>query len=68
MCGEEDSDLVEEKIEEMRGEDSGLLGVELQDELVDEMEGLDTLGIHLLFDFVEDLVGFVFPVHAVTII
>lgn len=52
----------------MRGEDSGLLRVELQDELIDEMEGLDTLGIHLLFDFVEDLVGFVFPVHAVTII
>ena len=44
------------------------LGVELADELIHPPKGLDALAKHLLFDFVEDLVGLVPPVHAVTII
>ena len=36
------------------------------DELVDEGEGLNSFGVHLLFDLIEDLVRFVLPVHAVT--
>lgn len=34
--------------------------------LVEEVESLYSLAIHLLLDFVENLVGLVFPVHAVT--
>lgn len=63
LGGEEDSGLVEEEVEEMRGKGPGVLGVEGLDVLVEEVEGLDALAIHLLLDFVEDLVGFVFPVH-----
>jgi hypothetical protein len=63
LCGEEDSDFIEEEVEEVGGEDSRLMGIELGDVLIDEVEGFDAFGVHLLFDFVEDLFGFVFPVH-----
>ncbi len=66
LCGEEDSNFIEEEVKEVWGESAGCLGVELRDELVDVGEGFYSFGVHLLFDFVEDLIGFVFPVHAVT--
>lgn len=50
----------------MRTKCACVLRVELINELIDKGEGLNPLGIHLLFDFIKDLVGLVLPVHAVT--
>ena len=47
----------------MGGDCSGVLGIKIVGEVVDESEAFDALGEHLVFDFVEDLVGLVFPVH-----
>lgn len=38
----------------------------MSNHLVEEMETLDPFAVHLMFDFVEDLVRFIFPIHAVT--
>jgi hypothetical protein len=51
----------------MRRKGSGVLRVEGLDVLVKEVEGLDALAKHLLLDFVEDLVRFVFPVHGLQV-
>lgn len=38
-------------------------GIKIIDELINKIEILYPLTVHLLFDFVEDLIWFVFPVH-----
>lgn len=63
LGSEEDSNLIEEEIEEMRGEDLGKVGIELWDKLIDKVEGLHSLAVHLLLHLVEDLVWLVSPVH-----
>jgi hypothetical protein len=63
LGGQEDADFVAEKVEEMRVENSRVFWIELLDELVQSVKVFDTFSEHLLFDFVVDLVGFVFPVH-----
>ena len=50
----------------MWGESSWMIRVEMCDMLVKEVEAFDSFAIHLKFDFVEDLIRFVFPIHAVT--
>jgi hypothetical protein len=57
------SNLIQEEIEEMRGEDFGKVGVELRDKLIDVMEGFHSFAVHLLLDLIEDLIRFVFPIH-----
>jgi hypothetical protein len=63
LRGEEDSNLIEEEVEEVGGECPGEVGVELGDKLVDVVEGLHALPVHLLLDLVEDRVGLVLPIH-----
>ena len=66
LSAEEDSNFVHEEVEEMRAEATCSVRVELANILVTGVEGLHSFGVDLLFDFVKDLVGFVFPVHEVT--
>jgi hypothetical protein len=63
LGGKEDADFVTEKVEEMRVENSRVFWIELLDELVQSVKVFNTFAEHLLFDFVVDLIGFVFPVH-----
>ena len=66
LSGKEYSGFVEEEIEVMRRKYFAVIRVKVSDVLVEEMEAFDSLAIHLKFDFIENLVGFVPPVHAVT--
>lgn len=66
LSGEEDSCFIEEEIEEMWGEYSRMIRVELCNMLIEEVEALNPFAIHLQFGFVEDLIRFVFPIHEVT--
>ena len=47
----------------MRGEGAGAIGIEVAYMLITEMEGLYSFAIHLVFNFIEYLVGFVPPIH-----
>jgi hypothetical protein len=47
-------------------ENMGVLGIELSDKLVKEIESLHSLSEQLMLDLIEDLVWLIFPVHAVT--
>ena len=67
LGGEEHSDFIGVEVEGVAAEGARLLGVEVVVHAVDEVERFHPLSEHLLLDFVEDLVGFVAPVHAVTI-
>jgi hypothetical protein len=66
LSGEENSCLIEEEIECMRSEDASILRIEVGDVLIEEIEGLDALGVHLMLNLIKNLVGLVSPVHAVT--
>jgi hypothetical protein len=66
LSGQEHSGLVQKEIEEMRRKHFGIGRVELLDKLVEEVKCLHPLRKHLLLDLIEDLVRFVFPIHAVT--
>lgn len=63
LSTEEDSDFIQEQIEEMGGECFCMVGVELIDKLVDVVESFHSLAVHLLLDFVKNLIRFVFPIH-----
>ena len=47
----------------MGGEGGGAVWVEVLYVLVAEVEGFYSFAIHLVFDFIEYLVGFVPPIH-----
>jgi hypothetical protein len=50
----------------MGGKKFGFFGIELSYKLINIEESLDTFAKHLLLNFIENLVWFVFPVHSVT--
>jgi hypothetical protein len=66
LGSEEHSNLIHEKIEKVRCKFTREFWVELSDEDVNVEEGFNSLRKHLIFNFVKDHIGFVFPVHGVT--
>jgi hypothetical protein len=63
LSGQENANLITEKIKKMGVKNSRIFWIELLDELVQSMEVLDSFTEHLLLGLVIDLVGFAFPVH-----
>ena len=66
LGSEENSNFIGVEIESMAGKAASVVIVEVVSHAIDKMERFYTFSKHLLLDFIEDLVGFVAPVHAVT--
>ena len=63
LSGQEDADLVAEKVEEMWINNSRVLWIELLNELVKGIEILNSLTEHLLLYLVVNLVRLILPIH-----
>lgn len=62
---QKNANLIAEQVKEMWSQCTGVLWIELRNELIKCMKVLNSFTEHMALDLVVDLIWFVFPVHFV---